>query len=79
MRKFRVGDRVRFRRETRVRPPSVEPDEVGDVIYVEDVPQTGPTYKMCVRFPHYENPALNENPALIFKSEFELVEAVPVS
>ena len=70
MRKCREGDRVKFRRETRVRPPSVEPEEVGEVIYVEDVPQTGPTYKMRVRFPHYETPAR------IFKFEFELVEAV---
>lgn len=72
LRRFRVGDRVKFRRETRLRLSfGIEADEIGVVVAVEPhPPMTGPTYRMRVKFG--ECAPL----ALVFKFEYELVHPV---
>src|ERR1700722_10130349 len=51
LRRFRVGDVVRFRSQTRVRFSfDITADELGTVVGVEPhPPQTGPTYRMDVQ------------------------------
>jgi transcriptional regulator with XRE-family HTH domain len=73
LRRFRKGDLVRFRPQTRMRfDYHIPADEVGTVVGVEPhPPRTGPTYKISVKFPSY--PA--ELP-YVFKYEYELVQAV---
>jgi transcriptional regulator with XRE-family HTH domain len=75
LRRFQVGDRVRFRAQTNVRLSyNIAPDEVGTVVEVEPhPPQTGPTYRMMVKFPTRDQPL-----PYVFRFEYELVEAAPV-
>jgi transcriptional regulator with XRE-family HTH domain len=72
LRRFRVGDVVRFREQTRVRFSfDIGADEVGVVVEVEaHPPQTGPTYRMSVQFPRALVPG-------VFRFEYELVRAAP--
>lgn len=72
LRRFRVGDVVRFRPQTRVRFSfGIGPDEVGAVVAVEPhPPQTGPTYRMDVQFAHARVPG-------VFRFEYELVKPAP--
>lgn len=72
LRRFRVGDVVRFRAQTRVRFSfDIAVDELGTVTGVEPhPPQTGPTYRMDVRFPRALVPG-------VFRFEYELVKAAP--
>jgi transcriptional regulator with XRE-family HTH domain len=72
LRRFRVGDRVKFRPQTRVRfSYDIGADEIGTVVAVEPhPPQTGPTYRMMVRFG--ERAPL----AYVFRFEYELVHPV---
>jgi transcriptional regulator with XRE-family HTH domain len=72
LRRFQVGDFVRFRPETRVRLSYAIPaHEVGVVVEVEPhPPQTGPTYRMIVKFPSHEH-AL----PYVFRFEYQLVQA----
>ena len=72
LRRFRVGDVVRFRPQTRVRLGfDIAADEVGIVVGVEPhPPQTGPTYRMDVQFPRALVPGT-------FRFEYELVKAAP--
>ncbi|WP_253203601.1 helix-turn-helix domain-containing protein [Methylosinus sp. KRF6] len=72
LRRFQVGDRVRFRPQTRVRfSYDIEADEIGTVVGVEPHPlQTGPTYRMEVEFPRAKVP-------YVFRFEYELVQAAP--
>jgi hypothetical protein len=72
LRRFQVGDFVRFRPETRVRLSYAIPaHEVGVVVEVEPhPPQTGPTYRMMVKFPSHEH-AL----PYVFRFEYQLVQA----
>jgi transcriptional regulator with XRE-family HTH domain len=72
LRRFRIGDTVRFRPQTRVRFSfDITADEVGAVVDVEPhPPQTGPTYRMDVQFPRKLVPG-------VFRFEYELVKAVP--
>lgn len=70
MRRFRVGDFVRFRQGSRV-PLSfgIAPGAVGRVIEVEPhPPMTGPTYRMSVDFDGTDIPG-------VFRFEYELVSA----
>jgi transcriptional regulator with XRE-family HTH domain len=71
LRRFQVGDLVRFRPQTRVRfDYNIAVDAVGTVVGVEPhPPATGPTYKIQVRF----GPVLVP---YVFRFEYELVEAV---
>jgi hypothetical protein len=57
LRRFQVGDRVRFRPQTNVRfSYNIAADEVGTVVEVEPhPPQTGPTYRIMVKFPSREH------------------------
>ena len=73
LRRFREGDLVRFRAETRMRfDDGIAADEVGTVVEVEPhPPETGPTYKIAVEFP-----ARRVLP-FIFEFEYELVEVPP--
>ena len=75
LRRFKVGDRVRFRAKTNARFNfNIEADEVGTVVEVEPhPPRTGPTYMMMVKFPTRDQPL-----PYIFRFEYELVEAAPV-
>lgn len=75
LRRFQVGDRVRFRPQTNVRfSYNIAADEVGTVVEVEPhPPQTGPTYKMMVKFPTRDQPL-----PYVFRFEYELVEAASV-
>ncbi|MCI4685029.1 helix-turn-helix domain-containing protein [Rhodoblastus acidophilus] len=74
LRRFRQGDRVRFRPETRVRfDYGIGADEVGTVIAVEPhPPATGPTYRVQVQFERALVP-------FEFRFEYELVQAGPLS
>jgi transcriptional regulator with XRE-family HTH domain len=73
LRRFRVGDIVRFRPQTRVRFSfDIAADEVGTVVDVEPhPPRTGPTYRMDVQFARVRVPG-------VFRFEYELVKAAPV-
>ena len=74
LRRFQVGDIVRLRPQSRLGisfQPFITPEDTGEVIEVEGhPPQTGPTYRMTVRF--------SRNRVLpgTFKFEFELVRPV---
>lgn len=70
LRRFRVGDRVRFRPETRACfSYNIALDDLGTVVDVEPhPPQTGPTYRMSVRFGDVTVPGA-------FRFEYELVQA----
>ena len=73
LRRFQVGDVVRFRAQSRV-PASygIAADELGTVVKVEPhPPQTGPTYRIEVQFERARLP-------YIFKYEYELVWAPPL-
>jgi transcriptional regulator with XRE-family HTH domain len=72
LRRFQVGDLVRFRAETRVRFSfNIAANEIGTVVEVEPhPPQTGPTYRMMVKFSSRED-AL----PYVFRFEYELVQA----
>jgi transcriptional regulator with XRE-family HTH domain len=72
LRRFQVGDIVRFRPQTRVRfDYHIEADEVGEVVGVEPhPPQTGPTYKIQVQFERALVP-------FVWRSDYELVRASP--
>jgi hypothetical protein len=72
LRRFRIGDVVRFRPKTTVRFGfDIAADEVGTVVGVEPhPPQTGPTYRMEVQFPRAHVPGT-------FRFEYELVKAAP--
>jgi transcriptional regulator with XRE-family HTH domain len=72
LRRFRTGDIVRFRPQTRVRFSfDIAANEVGTVVDVEPhPPQTGPTYRMDVQFPRARVPG-------VFRFEYELVKAAP--
>ena len=73
LRRFQVGDVVRFRAQSRV-PASygIAADELGTVVGVEPhPPQTGPTYRIEVQFERARVP-------YIFKYEYELVWAPPL-
>jgi transcriptional regulator with XRE-family HTH domain len=72
LRRFRIGDVVRFRPQTRVRFGfDIAADEVGTVVEVEShPPQTGPTYRMDVQFPR-------ARVAGTLRFEYELVKAAP--
>jgi transcriptional regulator with XRE-family HTH domain len=72
LRRFRVGDRVKFRPQTRVRLSyDIAADELGTVVAVEPhPPQTGPTYRIMVQFG--ERSPL----AFVFKFEYELAHPV---
>jgi transcriptional regulator with XRE-family HTH domain len=76
LRRFQVGDLVRFRPETRVRfNYNIPAHEVGTVVEVEQhPPQTGPTYRMMVKFPSYEH-AL----PYVFRFEYQLVQAAALT
>ena len=71
LRRFRVGDQVRLRPQTRVRfSYDVAPEDTGTVVAVEPhPPQTGPTYRIAVKFGRAEIP-------YVFRYEYELVKAV---
>jgi transcriptional regulator with XRE-family HTH domain len=68
MRRFQVGDLVRFRPETRVRYNfGIGGDDIGTVIGVEPhPPATGPTYRIQVQFSHAVV-------AYVLRFEYELV------
>jgi len=70
LKRFQVGDLVRFRPQTRVRFDfGVASDEIGTVVGVEqDPPQTGPTYRIQVQFERALVP-------YTFRFEYELVQA----
>ncbi|WP_145750971.1 helix-turn-helix domain-containing protein [Nitrospirillum amazonense] len=70
MRRFRVGDKVSFRPNSRV-SAGISPREVGDVVEVEPhPPATGPTYQIKVKFDQKILP-------YIFRYEFELKQPAP--
>jgi len=72
LRRFRVGDTVRLRPQSKL-PLSFEiaPGEIGAVVEVEPhPPQTGPTYRIDVRFSRALVPGA-------FRFEYELVKAAP--
>jgi len=71
LRRFHVGDLVRFRAQSRV-PGSYDigPEQLGTVVWVEPhPPETGPTYKIEVQFERARIPR-------IFRFEYELMKAV---
>jgi hypothetical protein len=74
-RRFQAGDRVRFRPGSLAGltfDPPIRPDEVGEIIDVEpDPPQTGPSYRISVRFSNARDVAFS------FSTLFELVEPSP--
>ena len=72
LRRFRVGDVVRFRTQTKVRFSfDIAADELGTVVEVEPhPPQTGPTYRMDVRFARVRVPG-------VFRFEYKLVKPAP--
>lgn len=67
-RKFWLGDKVRLKPEY---PPieSVKSGEIGEVISVDGIMETGPVYKIGVRFK-------NRKVGSMFYQHYELVEAV---
>ena len=69
-RRFQIGDVVRLRAGSRISTSyDVKVDEVGTVTWVEKhPPETGPTYRMEVKFSRVELPR-------IFEFEYELVKA----
>lgn len=69
LRRFMVGDRVRFRRLSRFKPPSVRQQDIGRVVEVERLPAAASTYRMRVQFDH------TGVLPLMPKAEFELVVA----
>jgi transcriptional regulator with XRE-family HTH domain len=75
LRRFQAGDRVRFRRQTKVRLNyNIPADEVGTVVEVEPhPPRTGPTYTMAVKFASHPDVL-----PFVFRFEYELIEAAPV-
>ncbi|MEA3198529.1 MAG: hypothetical protein QOF32_2581 [Gammaproteobacteria bacterium] len=71
LRKFQVGDIIRFRPQTKYRPSNVNAREEGRVVGVEPYPyQMGPTYRISVQFGD------SQPQPYIGKYEFELVLAV---
>jgi transcriptional regulator with XRE-family HTH domain len=72
LRRFRVGDVVRFRTQTKVRFSfEIQAEELGTVVEVEPhPPQTGPTYRMDVQFARVRVPG-------VFRFEYALVKAAP--
>jgi len=72
LRRFRMGDLVRFRPQTRVRfSYDIAANEVGKVVGVEPhPPATGPTYRIQVQFDRAIVP-------YVFRFEYELVQAAP--
>jgi len=72
LRRFRVGDTVRLRQQSRLPLGfDIAPNEVGAVVEVEPhPPQTGPTYRMDVQFSRVHIPG-------VFRFEYELVKAAP--
>lgn len=72
LRRFQAGDLVRFRPQTNVRYSyNIAADEIGTVVEVErHPPQTGPTYRMMVKFPSRAEPL-----PYVFRFEYELVKA----
>lgn len=72
LRRFRVGDLVRFRPQTRVRfSYNIATNEVGKIVGVEPhPPATGPTYRIQVQFERALVP-------YVFRFEYELVQAAP--
>jgi transcriptional regulator with XRE-family HTH domain len=72
LRRFRIGDVVRFRPQTKVRFSfDIAANEIGTVVGVEPhPPQTGPTYRMDVQFARVRVPG-------VFRFEYELVKAAP--
>jgi len=72
LRRFRIGDIVQYRPQTRVRFSfDIAANEVGTVVGVEPhPPQTGPTYRMDVQFSRARVPG-------VFRFEYELVRAAP--
>jgi transcriptional regulator with XRE-family HTH domain len=72
LRRFQVGDFVRFRPQTRVRYSyDIPADEIGIVVDVEPhPPMTGPTYRMSVKFPSCERVVPG-----VFRFEYELIQA----
>jgi transcriptional regulator with XRE-family HTH domain len=75
LRRFQVGDLVRFRPQTNVRYSyNIATDEIGTVVEVEPhPPRTGPTYMMMVKFPSQVLPL-----PYVFRFEYELVKAATV-
>jgi transcriptional regulator with XRE-family HTH domain len=75
LRRFQVGDLVRFRPQTNVRfSYNIAADEIGTVVEVEPhPPRTGPTYMIMVKFPSREQ-AL----PYVFRFEYELVQPATV-
>jgi transcriptional regulator with XRE-family HTH domain len=71
LRRFQVGDRVRFRARSRIPADyGITAGEIGKVVDVEPHPPlTGPTYKIQVRFRRIIVP-------FVFRFEYELVQAV---
>ena len=69
-RRFRIDDVVRLKEKSSARlNHGIGVDEEGTVIGVEShPPQTGPSYRMAVQFPHADV-------AYIFQSHYELVKA----
>lgn len=76
-RRFQVGDLVKLRPGSRVGygfSPVIHPDEVGEVVDVEPhPPQTGPTYRVAVRF------SGGRDVAFTFSFEFVLVKPLAAS
>jgi transcriptional regulator with XRE-family HTH domain len=70
LRRFRRGDLVRFRPQTRVRfDYNIAADDIGEVVDVEPHPPAmGPTYKIRVKFERALVP-------YVFRYEYELVQA----
>lgn len=72
LRRFRVGDTVRVRPQSKLPLNfAIAPGEVGAVVGVEPhPPQTGPTYRIDVQFSRSRVPGA-------FRFEYELVKAAP--
>jgi transcriptional regulator with XRE-family HTH domain len=72
LRRFQVGDLVRFRPQTRVRFDfNIGANELGTVVGVElHPPRTGPTYQIQVQFERSLVP-------YVFRFEYELIRVAP--